>query len=40
VDIVRCRLSEQRLIYLQRCLGANVRRRFAHLLLWWWRRPW
>ena len=40
VDVVRCRLSEQRLIYLQRCLGANVRRRFAHLLLWWWRRPW
>jgi hypothetical protein len=39
VDVVRGRLLKQRLIYLQRCLAANVSRRFAHLL-WLRRRPW
>src|SRR4029453_17125723 len=39
VHVVRGRLLKQRLIYLQRCLAANVSRRFAHLL-WWRRRPW
>src|SRR5882724_4166100 len=39
VDVVRRRLLKQRLIYLQRCLAANVGGRFAHLS-WWRRRLW
>jgi hypothetical protein len=39
VDVVRRRLSKQRLIHLQRFLAANVCGRAAHLLRLY-RRPW